>query len=189
MRQCRWKWSLSFWSHVCKTLIKPSLPPNLFLPKLSSVWVGSFEQKRQHDGFVVQRNNVQFVGQCKDDVKVADRKQLLFACPNSRTCFTSSFEGRSLESFIFVNLLGKLRYCFWYSKSSFSESAIECLLSLCGEIIVGAITSQVTPLLGRKPYTFIIGIITDNYKKRATYMAALGLKHDGSISVAPELLS
>jgi hypothetical protein len=39
----------------------------------------SFEQKRQHHGFVVQDNDVQFVGQRKDDVKVADRKQLLFA--------------------------------------------------------------------------------------------------------------
>ena len=91
---------------------KAQLAAQLVFTKVPQRLGDSFEQKRQHDGFVVQRNNVQFVGQCKDDVKVADRKQLLFACPNSRTCFTSSFEGRSLESFIFVNLLGKLRYCF-----------------------------------------------------------------------------
>ncbi len=58
---------------------KAQLAAQLVFPKAQQRLRDSFEQKRQHHGFVVQDNNVQFVGQCKDDVKVADRKQLLFA--------------------------------------------------------------------------------------------------------------
>jgi len=63
-----------------------------FFTKAQQLLRDSFEQKRQHDGFVVQGNDVQFIRQCKDDVKVADREQLLFACPNSRACFISYSE-------------------------------------------------------------------------------------------------
>jgi hypothetical protein len=72
---------------------KAQLAAQLFFTKAQQRLGDSFEQKRQHDGFVVQSNDVQFMRQCKDDVKVADRKWLLFACPNSRACFISSSEG------------------------------------------------------------------------------------------------
>jgi hypothetical protein len=58
---------------------KAQLAAQLVFAKAQQRLRDSFEQKRQHDGFVIQGNDVQFVGQCKDDVKVADWKQLLFA--------------------------------------------------------------------------------------------------------------
>jgi hypothetical protein len=38
------------------------------------------------------------------------------------------------------------------------------------------------------PIHYLSVLLQTTLKKRATYMAALWLKHDGSISVAPELL-
>jgi hypothetical protein len=58
---------------------KAQLAAQLVLSKAQQRFRDSFEQKRQHRGFVVESNNVQFVGQGKDDVKVTDRKQLFFA--------------------------------------------------------------------------------------------------------------
>ena len=58
---------------------KARLAAQLVFPKAQQRLGDSFEQKRQHHGFVIQGNDVQFVGQCKDDVKVADGKQLFFA--------------------------------------------------------------------------------------------------------------
>ena len=58
---------------------KTQLAAQLVFTKAQQRLGDGLEQKCQHHGFVVQDNNVQFMRQCKDDVKVADRKQLLFA--------------------------------------------------------------------------------------------------------------
>ena len=58
---------------------KAQLAAQLVFPEAQQRLRDGFKQKRQHHGFVVQDNDVQFVGQCKDEVKVADRKQFFFA--------------------------------------------------------------------------------------------------------------
>ena len=58
---------------------KAKLAAQLVFPNAQQRLGDSFEQKCEHHGFVVQDNDVELVGQCKDDVKVADRKQFFFA--------------------------------------------------------------------------------------------------------------
>ena len=58
---------------------KAQLAAQLIFTKAQQRLGDGLEQKRQHHGFVVQDNNVQFMRQREDDVKVADRKLLFFA--------------------------------------------------------------------------------------------------------------
>jgi hypothetical protein len=92
------------------------LPPNSFFPKLSSV-LDSLEQKRQHQGFVVQDNDVQFVVQCKDHVKVNDGKQLFF------TGLDPSFSGYLLAFRAMLGTAGMLDNAFGASRRAALDMA------------------------------------------------------------------